>query len=275
MNKLIIFPIFALSAACILADAAPTAAPFDLKKKPQTEEEREARKAYIQQRMLEHTGGKIVRPGTKTGEIVYVNCQKRADRTLIDESVAYFAEQAKFNISVKEGSFDLKNPQIQGNASLFIVDDETLPPILVAPENRWTMVNVAPLAQGAGEKPAFFQARVKKELTRGFAALCGAMNSGYPDALTGGIVKTEDLDKHADARLPVDVIARFAPYMQPFGVTPAVITTYRKACQEGWAPAPENDYQKAIAEKVREEKAETLKGPTQPRKINFDPKKGE
>lgn len=266
-----------MGVAALIASAAfaQEKAPFDFKKKPANEEERLARKAYIEKRMMEHTGGKILRPGTRTGEVVYVNCQKRADKALLDESVAYFTDQAKFSITVKDGAFDLKNPQIQGNASLFVVDDESLPPLLVAPENRWAMVNVAPLAKGAGEKPAFFQARVKKELTRGFAALCGAMNSGYPEALTGGIAETAQLDKHADARLPVDVIARFAPYMAPFGVTPAVITTYRKACKEGWAPAPTNEYQKAILEQVQKEKTETLKGPENPRKITFDPAKGE
>ena len=275
MQKTIVFAALAMSVSLALADSVTNSVPFDFKKKPVTEEERLARKAYVEKRMLEHTGGKIVRPGTKMGEIVYVNCQNRAERTLLDESAAYFTEQAKFNISVKDGSFDFRNPQIQGNASLFVIDDESLPPILVAPESRWAMVNVAPLAKGAGEKPAFFQARVKKELTRGFAMLCGASNSGYPDALTGGISNTAQLDKFADARLPVDVIARFAPYMQPFGATPAVITTYRKACKEGWAPAPTNDYQKAIFEQVANEKSETLKGPTNPRKITFDPKKGE
>ena len=261
----------------LVTTVAATAAekpPFDFHQKPKDEAERLARKAYIEKRMMERTGGKLMRPGTQAGKVVYVNCQTKADRSVIDESVKYFSEQSKFKIEVKDGgTFDLKAPKIEGNASLFIVDDPALPALLVAPENRWAMVNVAPLAKDAA--PAYFKARVNKELTRGFAALCGAMNSGYPQALTGGITKPADLDKHADGRLPVDVLARFAPYMEPFGVTPAVITTYRKACQEGWAPAPTNDFQKAIAEQIKKEKEETLKGPANPRKITFDPKKGE
>lgn len=238
-----------------------------IQKKPTKEE--------IADRIARHTGGRLVRPGTRTGEVVYVNCQTRAPKELLEESVAYFEDCSKFNITIQDGTFNLANPEIKGNTSLFVVDDEALPPLLLAPESRWAMVNVAPLAKGYGEKPAFFNARVKKELTRGFAMLCGATNSGYPHALTGGIAETKMLDKHVDARLPVDVIARFAPYMEPFGVTPAVITTYRRACQEGWAPAPTNEYQKVIWEQIQSEKAETLKGPTKPRKIKFDPKKGE
>ena len=79
--------------------------------------------------------------------------------------------------------------------------------------------------------------------------------------------KPEDLDDHVDARLPVDVIARFAPNLKPFGVTPALMVTYRKACTEGWAPAPTNDIQKAIWEKEHAI-------PKNPMKIEFDPKKG-
>ena len=43
--------------------------------------------------------------------------------------------------------------------------------------------------------------------------------------------------------------------------------SYRKACQEGWAPAPTNDIQKAIWDKVHAV-------PATPMKIEFDPKKG-
>lgn len=268
MKKIIVVSMVALIAAGTFAQSAAVA-----KKKALTAEERAARKALMMERMLKHTGGRIVRPGTKAGKVVYVNCQTRASKAWISESIAYFSDVARFNIEMEEGKFDFKKPEIRGNASLFIIDDPDMPSFLVAPEARWAMVNVYQLAKDA--KPAFFQARVKKQLTRGFAALCGAMNSGYPNALTGGITDVKQLDRFVDARLPVDVIARFAPYMQPYGVTPAIITTYRKACQEGWAPAPTNDYQKAIAEAIAKEKTETLKGPANPRKIKFDPKKGE
>ncbi len=274
MKKFLVLSVVAVQALSLSA-AAPANPPFDFKKAPTNEAERVARRAYIRDRIARHTGGKLIRPGTRAGEIVCVNCQKRAERKLLEESADYFIKEARFNVTVKDGAFDLAKPQIQGNVSLFVVDDESLPALLVAPEDRWAMVNVAPLAKGRGEKKAFFDARVKKELTRGFSALCGATNSGYPNALTGGISATEQLDKHVDARLPVDVIARFAPYMASFGVTPAVETTYRRACQEGWAPAPTNDYQKAIVEQIKKEKSEALKGPAKPRKITFDKKKGE
>ena len=228
--------------------------------------EKEALHKAAVERRYRRTGGFVVKPGSMAGELVYVNCQKRANVAWLDESIEYFKKETKFNITLKDGAFDLLAPKVQGNASLFIVDDEKLPPILLAPESRWAMINIAPLAKGRGEKPAFFEARVKKQLTRGFAMLCGATNSQFPMCLTGGVKDADALDTYTNYKLPVDVLARFAPYLRPFGVTPAQISTYRHGCQEGWALKPTNDVQKAIWDEVHQL-------PNKPLKIEFDPKK--
>ncbi len=51
-----------------------------------------------------------------------------------------------------------------------------------------------------------------------------------------------------------------------FGIEPLKVASYMRACQEGWAPAPTNDIQKAIWNEV-------YKIPDKPITINFDPKK--
>ena len=48
---------------------------------------------------------------------------------------------------------------------------------------------------------------------------------------------------------------------------PQEVTTYKKACQEGWAPNPTNEWQQAIWD-------ETRQLPTKPIKIEFDKAKG-
>ena len=228
-------------------------------------EELAARKAAHQAKIEMRTGGRIVKPGSQQGEIVYANCQSRIPKAWIDESISYFSAETKFKVSYKEGSaFDLKNPRIEGNATLFIIDTAELPAILIAPENRWAFVNVAPIAKE--QRPAFFEARVKKELSRGFAYLCGAANSQFPMSLTRGLVSHSDLDKNVDYRLPVDLFQRFRGYMESLGVRPAHVTTYLKACQEGWAPQPTNDVQRAVWDKVHAI-------PDKPITIEFDPKK--
>ena len=82
-----------------------------------------------------------------------------------------------------------------------------------------------------------------------------------------GIEADIQLDKNPDIQLPVDVLSRFRTYMEPLGVKPSILVPYRRACEEGWAPAPTNEYQKAIWDKVHA-------APKNPMKIEFDPKKG-
>lgn len=251
----------AACAFCAPAKAAPGSATGNV---PLTMDEMLAKRAKTQEILMKKVGGLIPRPNTQRGEVFYVNCQQRAPKEWIDESIMYFSEETKFKISYKEGVFDLAAPKVEGNATLFVIDDEKLPAILVAPENRWAFVNIAPIA--AEKRPAFFQARTKKEMSRGFAYLCGAANSQFPMALTRGIVSHSDFDKNIDYRLPVDLFQRFRTYMEPLGVTPQILAPYRKAVQEGWAPAPTNDVQQAIWDKVHAM-------PTEPLKIKPETKK--
>ena len=223
-------------------------------------------RAKLQAAIYKRTGGKLKVPGTQQGTIFYVNAQKKAPVDWLKQNADVFAANAKIDIQVKEGVFSFPAPKIEGNATLFVVDDESMPSILHAPEQRWCMVNVAPLAKGAGEKTAFFAARVQKELTRGFSLLAGSQDSNYPESLLGCITSPEGLDKHADCRLPVDIMARFTPYLAGYGVKPYVLSTYKKACEDGWAPAPTNDVQKVIWDKVHAM-------PTEPIKIKPETKK--
>lgn len=231
---------------------------------PYSMEEVAAKRAKAQDILMKKVGGLVPRPGSQKGEIFYVDCQSRAPKAWIDESIAYFRDETKFKVTYKTGTFDFAAPQVSGNATLFIIDDAKLPALLVAPENRWALVNIAAVAQE--RRPAFFEARVKKQLSRGFAYLCGAANSQFPMALTRGIVNHSDLDVNMDYRLPVDIFQRFRTYMETLGVLPEVSVIYRKAVQEGWAPAPTNEYQKAVWDKVHAM-------PTAPIKIKPETKK--
>ena len=199
--------------------------------------------APMTEEALKRTGGRIVKPDTQKGEIVVVNAQKTAEAKWVESSAAQLAATTLFKVSTKTGTFDLRNPQLAGNATLFVVDDAALPMSLVAPEAHWAAVNVAPLKS---EKPAFFEMRVRKEIARTFALLCGGANSRFPAAIVGAVSNVGDLDQFGTDKLPADVIAHFPAYMSAFGATPARLATYINACRQGWAPAPTNDYQKAI-----------------------------
>lgn len=259
MNRTL-FPAIALGIAFSVGANAATA-PGD-KPRLSTIERKAKLEAVVNQRV----GGFIERPGSGKGSIVYVNCQKKAPKAWIDESMAYFAEVTKFRVNYAEGTFDIKAPKVVGDASIFIIEDETLPAILVAPESRWALVNIAPIAKE--QRPVFFEQRTKKELSRAFAYLCGATGSKFERSLTRGITSQAELDKNYDYELPMDIVQRFWDYMKPLGVLPAQRATYLKACEEGWAPAPTNDVQKTIWDKVH-----AL--PTEPIKIKPEEKKTE
>ena len=228
-----------------------------------TPEERAARRAETEREIYEWTGGILKRPGTQKGCIVYVNAQKRAPMAWIDESAAYMRKKMRVEVRVKEGKFALGNVKREGDVSLFIVDDETLPMSFVAPEERWGMVNIAKLWDA---RPQFFEARVKKELARGFSITSGCYVSSYENILMSGISGAEGLDRAPNWELPVDVVKCSLRALEGFGVTPYQPVSYRKAIMEGWAPAPTNDVQKAIWDKVHEM-------PTEPIKIKPETKK--
>ena len=121
-------------------------------------------------------------------------------------------------------------------------------------------VNVAALAKD-NPSAEVLEARVKKELWRAFVLLFGGGNANLAGDLMRPINSLTDLDAY-----PV-----LAPGPEPFnavmtgartrGITFIRRTTYKSACEEGWAPAPTNEFQKAIFDQV---KADKERGPTNP-----------
>lgn len=217
-------------------------------KKEISPEKRAANKAKFEAAVYRRTGGSLKEPGVQQGKVVYVNAQKEVPAAFLQGHAGVFANLLKIEIEVQDGSFNLANPQVAGNASLFIVDDPALPMSLIAPESRWAMVNIAPLKT---DKKAFFESRLKKALTRGFSYLVGAANSQYPNAIVGCVTSPEGLDRFPDNVLPYDIPMRFTPYLEGYGIVPYKLISYKKACVAGWAPAPTNDIQKAIWDEVK------------------------
>lgn len=265
MNKLLFAFIAAasvLSTWAIDAKAKPTV-------KKLTPEERAARHEQI----LRATGGRIIRPGSQQGRIAFVNAQRRIDAKFISEAPVKIEKATRFNVTFEDYA-DKVNAEnaaavlakLGATVAVFVVDEPVAPTMLVAPEDRWAIVNVAKLAADkAGD--AFVSARVRKEMVRAYVQLCGGASSQYPGTILGAIKKPSDLDEFADVKLPLDVVGRTVKYMPNLGVTRAVVAEYYEACEKGWAPAPTNEYQKAIWDDFH-------KQPTKGLEIKYDAKKG-
>ena len=81
------------------------------------------------------------------------------------------------------------------------------------------------------------------------------------------MVDVPDLDRCL-ADPPGDMTPRMSGYLEKGGIRPEQKVFYRKAVEEGWAPAPTNEFQRAIWDKVHAM-------PTEPLKIKPETKKQE
>ena len=205
------------------------------------------------------TGGRLKTLHKNTKEVNYINAQSRVKAEVIEAARAKMSEILRTPIGMKSGTFDFASPKIEGELSLYVIDDEKLPLSLVAPEGRWAFVNVAPLAKGRGEKPQFLEARVRKEMARVGCMVLGGIGSTYKQNLLSFLPDAEALDRFEGDDLPVDGMMRCSSYLAGIGVRPWRMVSYRRACQEGWAPQPTNEIQKAIWDKVHEMPTKPLK----------------
>ncbi len=232
-----------------------------------TREEMRARGEARKAERLARQGGKVRNTVNQRGKIVVVNAQKNVDGAQIKEPMAKLAEFLKVAIEVQtvETADAMKARQmkasLKADALLMVVaDDSEAEPMIIAPDGGWAVVNVKAL----GDKN--IDSRLRKEVIRAFAYLCGGIKSQYNNPMTTAVTDIRQLDLIEPSELPIDVLMRITEYLKTLGVTPYEEATYQTACRQGWAPAPTNDVQKAIWEKVHEL-------PTNPIKIKYDPKR--
>lgn len=153
-------------------------------------------------------------------------------------------------------------------AAIVVCDNPDLPMLLVAPEGRWVLVNVAALAT---DKPnqAKLTERLRKEIWRGFGHLMGAAHSHFEACVMKSVRNLADLDA-----LPVETVSpepyvKIQQHARTIGASPYTMVSYREACKQGWAPAPTNAIQQAVWDEIKggagATPAATKKTPEQPK----------
>ena len=228
-----------------------------------TEEQKKILIRQTKERYEQRTGGYVRKTDVQKGRIVFANAQKTVPAAELEKPLAKLADFLKIAIDVvpaaapascrKDAPAFLK--EHGANAVVYVVDSADAGALLVAPEDRWALVNLSAL-QGQD-----LTGRAQKELVRAFAYLCGAGASQFPESLTGPVMDPSGLDAISDYELPIDVLQRFTEYLDGMGVKPYIQASYRTACKQGWAPAPTNDVQRGIWERVRADKE---RGPARP-----------
>ena len=219
--------------------------------------------------IMEKIGGFVVVPAK--GSIVVINAQQTLSAGEIEDYAAFASKNIQIPISVKNGVFDIKSAKptvvkFGGSAGIFIVDDAAMPTSLVCAEELWGLVNIAKMKEGAVYGEALSK-RTRKEFNRVLAMVFGGGLSSMKTSIMRPVKSAADLDKTVNPWIPFDTLNLMFGAFQDYGITRRKQIPYKRACIEGWAPAPTNKYQKAIWDKIH-----SL--PKSPMKIEFDPKKG-
>ena len=265
MNKTVIAVLAALLAIHATAE--------EVRKKPRrqlTPEQMAEREERDRQRMI---GGGIVRKeGSAKGMFAILNAQdKVAEEGFlpvvgnIDSTLAVKVSILKAD-GVTPGNMASKIKDAGATIGVGLVVDANLPTLLAAPESGWAIVNVMKLAEGCRDDKVL-ASRVRKEILRGLAFATGCAYTTVADPLMRDVVKPSDVDALRSEEFGFEIRNRFSVSAPLYGLKPWYQATYDEACQEGWAPAPTNSYQR-----WRWKKTHSI--PQNPMKIEFDPKKG-
>lgn len=258
MKKLIAVGIVLLSATAVFAEEAKP------KKAPPTPEEIAMRK----QKFYTRTGGFIRNPKSGAGKVVFINAQKKFTNAPLENLAERLGK--KWRLTYEVVSSDpipfkdvAKTREKFGAGSAVVVTelDPNQPALIVLPDERCSFVNTAAFPSDASEE------LLRKEVVRGYAACSGALISQYGQGLMNSFDNLKLLNAYKNDEIQADVGIKVVTELGNHGVKPYKVATYLKACQEGWAPAPTNDIEKAIMKRAQEM-------PKNPMKIEFDPAKG-
>ena len=244
MKKVVALAVVAASTLCVAAEAAAQGTLSDAEKKAKA-------KAAI----MRHLGGYLIQPGSQKGHVAFFNAQSRVGVDVFDP----VTKRMRTFMHLASKVYPQKGPvapgaaaglmaDVDAQAAVFLVDSADLPALLTGPEQKWAMVNVGALAV---DKPdaGKLRLRVVRELWRGLAYACGAGASSTPHCVMNPCFSLADLDAFDSDMISMEPFMAMRDVFPKMGISPYRRVTYKMAVKEGWAPAPTNEFQKAIWDK--------------------------
>jgi len=235
--------------------------------------------ARIAEKKRTMLGPKVIKPNSMKGTIAVLSAQQRVPLTDFETAISSLQKPSRFNVAIKTvaapavcdcKTFQHMKATAAAEVAVIVIDNPDYPVMIAAPEDQWAVVNVAKLEQGLPEGDAIrkrmLAGRTRREVARALAHACGGIGSMFENNMMDA-VKIDELDT-VNEFIPVDVMNRLTTYLEKIGVTPAYEKYYYFACKEGWAQTPTNDIEKAIWNRVKDQKE---RGPTNP--ILIKPKK--
>ena len=225
------------------------------------------------ERLRMSTGGFVFDRRKADGQVVFVNAQKRVSKDVLAAHVERLERECMMTMKVEDSEpFVLQDAAgkikaVNANLAVFILDSDLPVSMMLAPDQKYAVVNVKELAKDSPSSEKL-EMRVKKQMVRAVALLFG---TGYAVAGDGTVMPVnglEGLDELPLMILPVSVTSTMLKFAsEKFGIRPFRRTFYVYALKEGWAPPPKGKYQKMLWEQYNAK-------PTQPMRIKFDPKQG-
>lgn len=221
-----------------------------------------AKSAAVQEAYMKKFGGFVVQPGSQRGVIAFVNQQRTIAQGEIEKVIATIRGEMKYDIRIMEADSMTSMPSektlkvLGAEVAIFIVENPQLPSLLSAPDSRWSLVNVAKLKSGLSDDilgRRLLAVRARGQLMRAFALACGLGTSTYPNNLLN-VTEIQELDTAKVDSLVYDMVVRCNAHLKKIGITQERRVMYSRACAEGWAHAPTNEYQKAVWSTIRAEK---------------------
>ena len=230
-----------------------------------TEAEKAERLATAKLKALKHHGGILEIKGE--GSLAVVNCQNEVPEALFKGKVDDLRRITHLNVNLVKGTFDLANVKIPepNRIAVFIINDPKLPMSLISLEAKWGMMNVAPLVADSPNEIKL-KSRMIKQLIRVSAVTFGGGISQYKGSPLQPVFSVKDLDATPGESFTIDSKFTFSKNLGALGITQDKKVTYRRACMEGWAAAPTNEFQKAVWDEIHQL-------PTEPIKIKPETKK--
>lgn len=220
-----------------------------------------------QELIMIKVGGFVVQPSTSTVVRIY-NTQKSVARSVLERAAENMRKGPNFPVEIVDAPWKgepVKEPGV--GFAIVVCEDPASPNKMVcSPDDGWLKVNVAPFL---ADRPTAEKAgvRVQREIWRALSFALGAGVTRNPMCPLKPAASVRELDALTGVVPSPEVLDTMADWARHWGINRTRRTTYRKACQEGWAPMPTNDYQRAIWDEIRAK-------PTEPMKITFDPKQG-
>lgn len=236
----------------------------------------DAERAAARRAFDERYGRNFQRPGTGTGSTGFVivgGALDEAEAAAVAKTIGQQLkhEQKILRLEALDGLPTRGLVADKGiDVGVFVVSDGKLPPMLVAPEERWALVNVAALRKGLKDDAVgrrLYASRCRGELQRAFCYVAGCGSSQFDGNLMD-ISEIESIDSLNPDLTVGDTMALCRKYLASIKVTQPVMVSYGRACKEGWAPAPTNDIQRAIWDKVHEMPSAPIKIKPETKKVS-------